>query len=107
MFAVADDGYPTLRVLFEAFTFARHVCRTSSVQRIVVVLNQRVLLAGVGGGRRGIRARALGDETGSAHRRLAGGDERTSQCTRNSVVMTTEERSELMAAPSRMVFGSS
>ena len=26
VFAVTDDRHPTLRVLFEAFTFARHVC---------------------------------------------------------------------------------
>ena len=40
VFAVADDRHPTLRVLFEAFTFARHVCEDQlGVQRIVVVLN--------------------------------------------------------------------
>ena len=77
VFAVADDRHPTLRVLFEAFTFARHVCEDQlGVQRIVVVLNQQVLLAGnVERLSVVFDARALGDEQGRLALGFAGGDE--------------------------------
>ena len=77
VFAVADDRHPTLRVLFEAFTFARHVGKHQlGVQRIVVVLNQQVLLAG-NVERLGVvfDACALGDEQGRLALGFAGGDE--------------------------------
>ena len=77
VFAVADDRHPTLRVLFEAFAFARHVCKDQlGVQRIVVVLNQQVLFAS-DVERLGVvfDARALGDEQGRLALGFAGGDE--------------------------------
>ena len=63
-----------IRDSFEAFTFARHVCEDQlGVQRIVVVLNQQVLLAG-NVERLGVvfDARALGDEQGRLALGLAG-----------------------------------